>query len=174
MWFAVGDLDASENGGPMTPSALFPRIPGCVQVVRLQSTKLGLRVDAARSGDLVRRPGGAERVKWRSSRHTRAASLFGNTKLVALAGYRALVRAPFCFFRDRCISRPRTDSRFIRFAYQETSSGRHGGPCRTASRNATPPCLPLGCWSPCRQRCAAISASTTPRHSAIRSWSASR
>jgi hypothetical protein len=59
-------------------------------------------------------------------------------------------------------------------SYQVTSStAGHGGPSRRASRNATPDRLPLGCWSPGLQRCVAMIASTTPRHSSIRSWSAS-
>ena len=50
----------------------------------------------------------------------------------------------------------------------------HGGPSRRTLRSATPDCLPLGCWSSRRHRYAATIASTSPRHSPTRFWSASR
>ena len=54
--------------------------------------------------------------------------------------------------------------------YQVTSSiAGHGGPSRSAARNADPDSLPLGCRSPRLQRCVAMIASTTPRHSSTRS-----
>jgi hypothetical protein len=73
----------------------------------------------------------------------------------------------------RCAVRGDLRGRSSRLGGFQATAG-HGGPSRRTLRSATPDCLPLGCWSSRRHRYAATIASTSPRHSPTRFWSASR